>query len=222
LYPESAHSGNSRHLNWLVTAKLREFAYKIRQMSSKSKDELQLFKKDCIKEIHRILVITLGEPPTKFTWNFRNKDKKFHSFPDLTPQSFFKDHVQYPIADTVSLVNDPRNDYQRLLTVKFLGNIVGGKPVRYVNVPIETLKLYAINTIKAGKPVWFGCDVGKFLERKLGIMDLKLFDYDLAFNVKFTLSKADRLSFGESLMTHAMVFSGVHLENGKPVRWRVE
>lgn len=31
-----------------------------------------------------------------------------------------------------------------------------------------------------------------------------------------------RLIYGDSLMTHAMVFTGFHEEDGKPVRWRVE
>ncbi|KAI8067496.1 peptidase C1-like family-domain-containing protein [Gongronella butleri] len=52
---------------------------------------------------------------------------------------------------------------------------------------------------------------------------LEALDYELAFDVKFDMSKADRILYGESAMTHAMVFTGVHLdENGKPVKWRVE
>lgn len=54
-------------------------------------------------------------------------------------------------------------------------------------------------------------------------MDTKIYDYS-PFNVKYTdLSKKNRLLYGESLMTHAMVFTGVHInDDGKPVRWRVE
>jgi bleomycin hydrolase len=37
------------------------------------------------------------------------------------------------------------------------------------------------------------------------------------------MSKADRVRMRESAMTHAMVISGVHLdESGKPVRYKVE
>jgi bleomycin hydrolase len=54
-------------------------------------------------------------------------------------------------------------------------------------------------------------------------MDTKVFDYKLTFNIDFNLSKAQRLLYGESAMTHAMVFTGVHLDkSGAPVRWRVE
>ena len=37
------------------------------------------------------------------------------------------------------------------------------------------------------------------------------------------MTKAERLDYGESLMTHAMAITGVDLdENGKPTRWKVE
>ena len=48
-------------------------------------------------------------------------------------------------------------------------------------------------------------------------------DVSQLFDTKFPMSKAERLDYGESLMTHAMVLTGVNLdENGKPNRWRVE
>ena len=71
--------------------------------------------------------------------------------------------------------------------------------------------------------MWFGADVGKYLQRDAGTLDPKVFQYDLTFNVTFNMTKAERLLYGESLMTHAMQFTGVHLDsNGRPVRWRVE
>jgi bleomycin hydrolase len=33
--------------------------------------------------------------------------------------------------------------------------------------------------IKAGQPVFFGCDVGKFSESAAGIMDIALFEYEV-------------------------------------------
>jgi len=55
------------------------------------------------------------------------------------------------------------------------------------------------------------------------IMDLGLFDYELGFNVKLGMTKAERLSVGESAMTHAMVLTAVQVEeDGSISRWRVE
>lgn len=127
------------------------------------------------------------------------------------------------MEDTLSLINDPRNHYNKLYTVDRLGNVVGGSPIRYVNTEIATIKDLAIKVLKSGKPVWFGCDVGQFNSRKFATMNLDIHNYELAFNVDFKMTKAERILYGESAMTHAMVFTGVHLGNdGKPIRWRVE
>jgi bleomycin hydrolase len=61
----------------------------------------------------------------------------------------------------MSLINDPRNPYSRAYTVARLGNIVGGGDIKYVNTTIATIKKLAVDVLKSGSPVWFGCDVGK-------------------------------------------------------------
>jgi aminopeptidase C len=110
-----------------------------------------------------------------------------------------------------------------LYTVDRLGNVVGGSSVRYINTTAKNLKKFAIDVLKSNRPVWFGCDVGQFSNSGVAAMDTDLYNYELAFNVKLGLTKEQRVLYGESLMTHAMVFSGVHLdEDGNPIRWRVE
>jgi bleomycin hydrolase len=122
-----------------------------------------------------------------------------------------------------SLVNDPRNEYNSLLTVDRLGNIVGGRGITYVNVDMLTLKTACVKMLQAGLPVFFGSDVGKYSNTPSGIMDLGLIDYELGFNVRLGMSKAQRLQVAESSMTHAMVLTAVHLDDkGKSVRWRVQ
>jgi len=125
------------------------------------------------------------------------------------------------------LVSDPRptNPYGKLYTVAYLGNMVGGQPTLYNNQPIETLMAAAAKQIQSGDPVWFGCDVGKHFNRKLGLNNLNCYDYELLFGVSVNtnMSKAERLIYGDSLMTHAMVLTAVTLDdNGLPTRWRVE
>ena len=220
-YPESHQSGASRPFCWLITVKLREYATKLR--AAAAGEDLGQMKETMLAEIYRILSITLGAPPTKFDWAFRNKDKEFTRYTDLTPLAFYKEHVPFDVNQTVSLVNDPRNEYNRLMTVDRLGNVSGGAPVRYINVPIDVLKKYTIETIRDQEPVWFGCDVGKFLHRDTGFMDLAQFKYDLVYGTSFGMSKKERLQYGESLMTHAMVFTGVDVaDDGTLIKARVE
>ena len=97
--------------------------------------------------------------------------------------------------------------------------------VRYLNLEPSELKRVAIAQLRDGLPVWFGCDVDQSYLRDEGIMDTAALDLDslFGFAVEGCMNKAERLDYGESLMTHAMVFEGVNLDDsGKPTLWKVE
>ena len=114
-------------------------------------------------------------------------------------------------------------EYNKVYTVEMLGNVVEGHSIRYLNVESNVMKQSAINSLKNGDPVWFGCDVSKHFHRDLGVMDIALFDFDSFYGTKFGMDKAARLEYGDSQMTHAMLFTGVDLDSkGNPLKWRVE
>ena len=52
--------------------------------------------------------------------------------------------------------------------------------------------------------------------------DAELFDYASVYNADFEMDKAERLEYHQTAMTHAMLFTGVDVVDGKPRRWRVE
>jgi len=225
--PETYQSGKSIRMNRMITRKLREYAKELRDSINKQKSEEEVYalKKTMLSTIYKMLVIHLGEPPESFNWQVRDKKKGFHRFNNLTALSFFKEHVGIELNDLVCLINCPMSDkeYDRVYTVEFLGNVIEGNPIRYLNVEIDVLKNASVESIKNNDPVWFGCDVGKYLHRTHGVMDTKLFDFNLFYGTEFSLDKASRLEYGESKMTHAMLFTGVDLDSkGKPVKWRVE
>ncbi len=103
-----------------------------------------------------------------------------------------------------------------------LDYVVGGNIVTYLNVEADTLKDVAMRSIVDGEPVWFGCDVGKMMQRQLGLWDKRMFEFDALYDTEFSLDKAGRLDYHDTLMTHAMLFTGVDVADGKPRRWRVE
>ena len=104
-----------------------------------------------------------------------------------------------------------------------LGNVVGSRPVRYLNVPMDRLKELAIAQMKAGETVWFGSDVGQVSNRKAGILATDVYDFEASMDIHLTQDKAGRLDYAESLMTHAMVLTGVDLdEAGQSRKWKVE
>lgn len=235
LYPDAFNASNSSVMGRLLTTKLREDALRLRSLAKSAKSDsanLQATKYHMMREIHLILTLMLGPPPAPhkpFTWQYYDSKGNFHSL-TTTPVKYAAsiastDIVKATGADVLkffSLVHDPRNKYNTLLTVDRLGNVSSGRPVTYVNVEVSVLKATAISMIKKGIPVFFGSDVGQYSNRE-GIMDLNLFDYSLGFNVKLGMTKAERLSTGESAMTHAMVLTAVHIEeDGSISRWRVE
>lgn len=225
--PETYHSNDSRMMNRLLTVKLREGAAYLRTLHRErkmSEDDLRVYKESLLNDIYRMLCHFLGEPPANFDFEFRDKDGNFVREAHLTPEQFYKNYVSIHLSDYVSLIHAPTSDkpYGRTYTVRYLGNVKEGKDVLYLNVEIETLKKLALAQLRNDEPVWFGCDVGQMMERKSGIMDMDLFDYESALDVKFNMTKSQRLEYSESLMTHAMVLKGVNLVDGVPNRWKVE
>ena len=225
--PETYQSGKSMRMNRMITRKLREYAKKLREAinNKTSAEEVIKLKNTMLSTVYKMLVVHLGEPPESFNWQVRDKKKNFHRYNDLTPKSFFSDHVGIDLNNLVCLIDCPMSDkeYNRVYTVEYLGNVIEGNPIRYLNVEIDILKRATIESIKNNDPVWFGCDVSKYLHRTHGVMDTKLFDFELFYGTSFPLDKASRLEYGESKMTHAMLFTGVDLDsNGNPKKWRVE
>lgn len=225
--PETFQSSQSMRMNRMITRKLRGFANDLRKaiQDGAQSDNLQLMKDEMMSVVYQMLTISLGTPPDSFDWQIRDKDKEFYRFENLTPQSFFNDHVRLNLDDYVCLIDCPMSDkkYQETYTVDYLGNVIEGEMIRYLNLPVERLKESAAASIKDDNPVWFGCDVGKHFNRNLGVMDLDIFDFELFYNTDFPMTKAERLEYGDSQMTHAMLFTGVDLDKEKKTRkWRVE
>ena len=89
-------------------------------------------------------------------------------------------------------------------------------------MPSKEMKAITQKLLEDGTPVWMGCDVGKEMDRKRGLWDADLYDVEGLYGVSYGMDKADRLRHNQTMMTHAMLFTGVDVVNGKPRRWRVE
>lgn len=227
VYPESISSSNSRELNQILNKLLRQDAQILRELVVEGADlaELQAKKEELLQEAFNFLAMNLGLPPLQFDFTYRDKDNHFHSESGLTPLTFYQKYVDLKLDDYVSIINAPTADkpYGRSYTVEMLGNVVGSKPVRYLNVEMDRLKELAIAQMQAGETVWFGSDVGQSSNRKAGVMAEGMHDFTASMDIRLTQDKAGRLDYSESLMTHAMVLTGVDLdENGKAKKWKVE
>ena len=227
VYPESVSSSSSRELNAILNKLLRQDAQILRDLLASGADQatIQAKKEDLLQEIFNFLAMSLGLPPRQFDFAYRDKDNNYQSEKGITPQEFYKKYVDLPLEDYVSVINAPTADkpYGKSYTVEMLGNVVGSRAVRYINVPMERLKELAIAQMQTGETVWFGSDVGQLSNRKAGILATDVYDFESSMDIQLTQDKAGRLDYSESLMTHAMVLTGVDLdENGKSTKWKVE
>tara|TARA_Y100000994_G_scaffold62012_1_gene50233 strand:- start:11 stop:1336 length:1326 start_codon:yes stop_codon:yes gene_type:complete len=224
VYPESHTSSATRWMNMELKNILRSSACELRAILNNggSLEEARAHKEKRVSDIWNMLCIHLGTPPTSFDWQWRDKDDKFHRKGEMTPKEFASEYVDIDWRNYVCIVNDPRNIYYQTYTVDYLQNVAGGPPVVYLNVPSEEMKAVTQKLLEDGVPVWMGCDVGKEMDRKGGYWDADLFNVSGLYGVEYGMDKENRLRHGQTMMTHAMLFTGVDVVNGKPRRWRVE
>ncbi|MCR1231629.1 aminopeptidase C [Streptococcus suis] len=227
VYPESISSSASRELNQYLNKLLRQDAQILRDLLTKgaSPEEVQTQKENLLQEIFNFLAVNLGLPPRSFDFAYRDKDNVYHRDTNVTPQAFYEKYVGLKLSDYVSIINAPTTDkpYNKSYTVELLGNVVGAPAVRYLNVEMNRFKELAIAQLKAGESVWFGSDVGQSSNRQTGIMATNTYDFSSGLGIHFHQDKAGRLDYSESLMTHAMVLTGVDLDDNElPLKWKVE
>ncbi|WP_105183472.1 aminopeptidase C [Streptococcus suis] len=227
VYPESISSSASRELNQYLNKLLRQDAQILRDLLAKgaSSKEVQIQKENLLQEIFNFLAVNLGLPPRSFDFAYRDKDNVYHRDTNVTPQAFYEKYVGLKLSDYVSIINAPTTDkpYNKSYTVELLGNVVGAPAVRYLNVEMNRFKELAIAQLKAGESVWFGSDVGQSSNRQTGIMATNTYDFSSGLGIHFHQDKAGRLDYSESLMTHAMVLTGVDLDDNElPLKWKVE
>ncbi len=223
--PETYQSENTSKMVSLINEKLREDGLILRDAvnSGKSRKQLEKTKIEMLKDIYKILVLSLGEPPTEFQWRYKNKDGEISEYKTYTPQSFWNEAVNANLSDYVMFVDDPTRPYYKYYEREKERNTYEGINWTYVNMPTGELKKFALASLKDGSPMYFSCDVGKFFNRDAGTLDLNNYDYEAVYGVKFGMNKKQRMLSQQSGSTHGMVLCGVDTdENGNPTKWKLE
>ena len=227
VYDETWQSENTRGMNRILNRGLKVAAAKLRKMVADGVDETLVLKRknELLGEIYGFLCCCYGEPPRQFDFEYVDKEKAYHIERGLTPVAFAQKYALPVLDRTVSVIHAPTEDkpFHETYTIRYLGNVEGGRPVKHMNLTMEELKAAVIAQLKAGKVVWFGSDVGHYGNRDKGIWDDNCFNDELLSGMDLRMSKADMLDYGLAAMNHAMVLTGVNLdENGRPTRWKIE
>lgn len=224
--PESFSAENTSRMNNLLSLKLREDGLELRKMAKDGKNTKAIAerKEQMLAEVYRILALTLGEPPTEFTWTRRNSKGDAVSTKTYTPLEFYKEYAGNDLKNGyVMLMNDPTREYYKLYEIDFDRHSYDGDNWTYINLPVDEIKEMAIKSIKDSTMMYFSCDVNKFLDRKNGVADPANLDYEALMGTTFGMNKAERIRTFASASSHAMTLVAVDLDaNDKPIKWLVE
>ena len=224
--PESYNANNTSAMAKVIALKLREYGLALRKAYAAGErgKKLEARKAEQLATIYRILVACLGEPPTQFTYTLRDAQGKPISTKTYTPQEFYRRYVGFNlVSDYVMLMNDPSRPYHKTYAIDLDRHTYDGHNWTFLNLPMEEIKQMAIASIKDSTRMYYSCDVGKFYDRKTGLLSMENFDYEDLFNTTFPMNKAERIQTFASASSHAMTLCAVDLDkNGNPLKWKVE
>ncbi len=250
--PDTFNLKNSKFLNERVGYKCRQGALIIRELEKKGRpvSEMRAAKETIMGEIFNLLAMFLGLPPERFSWSYwddgakpkedgkakgkkkkKKKDekkpkpkKKFHRLRNITPRDFTKKYLKVNPDDYVTLLNLPADGYpfDQPYILEFSQNTVGASDMVFLNVAIEELRSAVIKSLKAGEPVLYSSEAGPGTDANRGFYHHRLFDYENMFNMKFPMTKAERITYFHEECNHLQLFIGVDLKDGKPVKWKLE
>lgn len=225
--PETFQSDNTSQMAMLIKLKLREYGLDLREASASgaSAKKLQKMKVEQLSEVYRMLALCLGEPVKEFEWTRCDKDNKIVSRKTYTPKSFYDEFIGEDLENNyVMVMNDPCREYGKVYEIDYDRHVYDGHNWLYINLPVERIKQMAIASIKDNTAMYFSCDVGKFYDRKKGVLDIANFDYESLMGVTFGMDKKQRVQTHASGSSHAMTLIAVDVcpETGKPVKWMVE
>ncbi len=224
IMPETYNSSNSGMMNRILSKLLRKDAVLLRKMVNDkvSSEKINIKKVKMLKDVYKLLVYFLGIPPEEFSYRYKTEKGRLSPVKKYTPVSFYKKFIDINLNDFVIIYNTPHKPFYKLYSIKHDKDMADKRDMSFINLPVNYLKQMAKQSIIAGEPVWFGCDVGKEFDSKRGLLLPGIHDYKSLFGMDFSMSKRDRILYRQSIPTHAMVLTAVDIQNGKPEKWKIE
>ncbi len=236
--PDTYQAANTSQITSLIKLKLREMGLQLREKGNNTKTrqsdkainaDLEKDKVEMLGTIYHILTLAYGVPPTEFTWTQRNSKDQVVSTETYTPQSFYTKFWQdEDLYDNyVMVMNDPLREYYKTYQIDYDRHTYDGHDWVYLNLPADEIKPMAIESLKDTTAMYFSCDVGKFSDRKRGVLSLQNYDYASLLGIEFTMDKRQRVMTHASGSSHAMTMVAVDIDQTstdklKVNKWMVE
>jgi bleomycin hydrolase len=221
---ETSSSSSTAFMNKLINVKLRLYAADARRLKREGREkDISNLKTKTLNELYTFLTTNFGIPPKLFDFEYIAKEE-YHTVKNLTPKLFYKDYIGDILKDYVSIIHAPTKDkpYMKTYSVAYLGNVIGGRDIKYLNLEIKDLKGLVLKQLLNKELVWFGADVSRFGDRVLGIWDDESYDFENMLEMNLFMTKEDELDYSQGSMNHAMVFTAVNMSDGTPNRWKIE
>jgi len=222
--PDAYAASHSGEMVRLMAARLRKAVAEIRRSARDGAEvsELREMKKGALQDIYKILVMCLGKPPQSFEWRYEDKDGKISPLKRYTPQSFCREFLDQDLQRYVSFVNYPGQPMRARLEWAWERNMADAPNMTAVNIPMKEMVSMTLKSILADRPVWFGANAGAEGDGEKGLWLDGITDREALFGIDFSMSKADSLAYNNEGPNHAMVITGVDVQDGRPLKWKVE
>ena len=223
--PETFSSDHTSSMSSLIGLKLKEFGLELRDMSAKGEKmaTIEKRKEEMLGTVYRMLVLTLGVPPTSFDYVRKDSKGNVVETEHHTPMSFMEKYGDKNLlTNYVMVMNDPSREYYKCYEIAYDRHCYDGKNWTYVNLPVEDIKEMAIASLKDSTRMYFSSDVTQ-MDSKRGLLDVHNYDFGSLLGTTFGMDKKQRIQTFSSMSAHAMTLMAVDLdENGKPKKWMVE
>lgn len=223
-FDETYQSSNTRQMNYVIATKIRQFASIASKLAKENKkEEIREIKEKILEELYIFLCMNFGVPVEEFDFEYVDSMGNYHLEENYTPLSFFEKFVGNSLDEYVSIINAPTDDkpFNKTFTVKYVGNVIDGKEIEYLNLEINEFKELCLKQLRDREVVWFGSDCGKYGDG-LGVWDDQMFDYERTFGFSIDIEKGEMLKYKSSAMDHAMVITGVSFKDNKVSKWKIE
>ena len=223
-FDETYQSSNTRQMNYVIATKIRQFASIASKLAKENKrEEIREIKEKILEELYIFLCMNFGVPVEEFDFEYVDSMGNYHLEENYTPLSFFEKFVGNSLDEYVSIINAPTEDkpFNKTFTVKYVGNVIDGKEIEYLNLEINEFKELCLKQLRDREVVWFGSDCGKYGDG-LGVWDDQMFDYERTFGFSIDIEKGEMLKYKSSAMDHAMVITGVSFKDNKVSKWKIE
>ena len=131
--PETYCANSTSQMRAQIATKLREDGLKLRDAAAK---DCPAMKTEMLKEIYRMLVLCLGEPPVEFEWTRYDSKGNFVSTKTYTPKSFYNEYVGADLENNyIMVMNDPTREYGKVYEIDYDRHVYDGQNWLYINLP---------------------------------------------------------------------------------------